>query len=77
MVGGLNYYGERRVTVLRTPEDVERFFAAGGHALVLKGNKLERLSLPVEVVHRAHPGRRELLVVTPRTASNPVPPRLR
>jgi 4-amino-4-deoxy-L-arabinose transferase-like glycosyltransferase len=77
MVGGLNYYGERRVTVLRTPEDVERFFAAGGHALVLKGNKLERLSLPVEVVHRAHSGRRELLVVTPRTASNPVPPRLR
>ena len=76
MVGGLNYYGERRVTML-APEDVERFFAEGGGALVLKGNKLERLSVPVEIVHRAHRGRRELLVVTPRTASDSGEPRLR
>ena len=28
--GALNYYGGRRVEVLRTPEEVERFFAGGG-----------------------------------------------
>jgi 4-amino-4-deoxy-L-arabinose transferase-like glycosyltransferase len=70
MVGGLNYYGRRRVEVLRTPEDVERFFAEGGRALVLKAKKLERLTVPVEVAHRARSGERELLVVTPRTASD-------
>jgi 4-amino-4-deoxy-L-arabinose transferase-like glycosyltransferase len=77
MVGGLNYYGERRVTVLRTPEAVERFFAEGGGALVLKRKKLERLTVPVEIVHRTRSGGRELLVVTPRTASDTVEPRLR
>ena len=77
LVGGLAYYGERRVTPLETPAEVERFFAAGGRALVLKGKKLDGLPVPVEVVERVHSGRRELLVVTPRTASDPVPPRLR
>jgi 4-amino-4-deoxy-L-arabinose transferase-like glycosyltransferase len=77
MVGGLAYYGGRRVAELRTPEDVERFFAEGGGALVLKEKKLERLDMPVEIVHRARSGRRELVVVTPRTASDELPPRLR
>jgi 4-amino-4-deoxy-L-arabinose transferase-like glycosyltransferase len=77
MVGGLNYYGGRRVAVLRTPEDVERFFAEGGGALVLKRKKLERLEVPVEVVHTARSGRRELLVVTPRTASDAAERKLR
>ena len=77
MVGGLNYYGRRRVTVLRTPEDVERVFAEGGGALVLKRKKLERLTLPVEVVHKARSGKRELLVVTPRTASDAAQRKLR
>jgi hypothetical protein len=76
MVGGLNYYGERRVTVLQTPGEVERFFAEGGRALVLKRKKLDRLTVPVEVVHRRAPGR-ELLVVTPHTASDTLGPRLR
>jgi len=76
MTGGLVYYGERRVAPLRTPQDVERFFAEGGRALVLKRKKLERLTVPVEVVHRARSGRRELLVVTPRTASDGETPRL-
>jgi len=62
---------------VRSAEEIERFFAGGGRALVLKGNRLERLPLPVEVVHRAHSGARELLVVTPRTASDPEGPRLR
>jgi len=77
MVGALDYYGERRVAQLRTPEDVEQFFAAGGRALVLKGKKLERLTVPVEVVHEARSGDRLLLVVTPRTASDAEPRRLR
>jgi 4-amino-4-deoxy-L-arabinose transferase-like glycosyltransferase len=77
MVGGLNYYGRRRVTVLRTPEDVERFFAEGGGALVLKRKKLDRLEMPLEIVHRARSGKRELLVVTPRTASDAAQRKLR
>jgi 4-amino-4-deoxy-L-arabinose transferase-like glycosyltransferase len=77
MVGGLAYYGGRKVAELRTPEDVERFFAQGGRAVVLKAKKLERLETPVEVVHRARAGRRELLVVIPRTASDDAERRLR
>jgi 4-amino-4-deoxy-L-arabinose transferase-like glycosyltransferase len=77
MVGGLAYYGGRRVAELRTPEDVERFFAEGGRAVVLKAKKLERLETPVEVIHRARAGRRELLVVIPGTASDSASPRLR
>jgi len=76
MVGGLAYYGGRRVAELRTPADVERFFGDGGGALVLKRKKLERLTMPVEIVHRARSGRRELVVVTPRTASDDGDPRL-
>jgi 4-amino-4-deoxy-L-arabinose transferase-like glycosyltransferase len=77
MVGALAYYGERRVAQLRTAEDVERFFAEGGGAVVLKGKKLERLTMPVEIVHTARSGDRALLVVTPRTASDGGPPKLR
>jgi hypothetical protein len=76
MVGGLAYYGDRRVAELRTPEDVERFFAAGGGALVLKKKKLERLDMPLAIVHRARSGRRELVVVTPATDGSPGAPRL-
>ncbi len=65
MVGGIAYYGERRVAELRTPEDVDRFFAAGGRAVVLKAKKLDRLGASVEVVHRARSGERALVVVTP------------
>ncbi len=68
MVGALDYYGGRKVAQLRTSEDVERFFAEGGRALVLKGKKLDRLTVPVEIVHEARSGDRKLLVVTPRTA---------
>jgi 4-amino-4-deoxy-L-arabinose transferase-like glycosyltransferase len=74
MIGALQYYGGRRVAELRTPEDVERFFAEGGRALVLKRKKLERLTVPVEIVHKARSGRRELLVVTPLTSGDGEPP---
>jgi 4-amino-4-deoxy-L-arabinose transferase-like glycosyltransferase len=75
-VGSINYYGHRRVAVLSTGEDVERFFAEGGRALVVKRKRLPRLSTPVEVVHSVRSGRRELVVVTPRTASEAATPRL-
>jgi 4-amino-4-deoxy-L-arabinose transferase-like glycosyltransferase len=67
MVGGIAYYGERRVAELRSPADVERFFDAGGRAVVLKAKKLESLGAAVEVVHRVRSGDRELLVVTQRS----------
>ena len=70
MIGPLVYYGERRVALLRRPADVERFFAEGGRALVLNRKKLERLTTPVDIVHRTRSGPRELLVVTPRMASD-------
>jgi 4-amino-4-deoxy-L-arabinose transferase-like glycosyltransferase len=67
MVGGIAYYGGRRVAELRTPEEVERFFEAGGRAVVLKAKKLERLGASVEVVHRVRSGDRALVVVTQRS----------
>jgi 4-amino-4-deoxy-L-arabinose transferase-like glycosyltransferase len=66
MVGGIAYYGERRVAELRTPEDVDQFFAGGGRAVVLKAKKLDRLVGPVDVIHRVRSGNRALVVVTPR-----------
>jgi hypothetical protein len=72
MVGGIAYYGERRVAELRTPEDVDGFFDAGGRAVVLKAKKLERLGASVEVVHRVRSGDRALVVVTQRS-ENAVP----
>jgi len=77
MVGALDYYGGRKVAVLRTAEDVARFFEGGGRALVVRGKKLERLPVPVEIAHRARSGGRELLVVTPVAASDPGTRRLR
>jgi hypothetical protein len=67
MVGGIAYYGGRRVAELRTPEDVGHFFDAGGRALVLKAKKLGRLGDSVEVVHRVRAGDRALVVVTQRS----------
>jgi hypothetical protein len=75
-LGGINYYGRRRVAVLSTPEDAERFFAEGGRALIVKRKGVPRLTTPVEIVHSARTGRRELVVVTPHTASEAPTPRL-
>ena len=67
MIGGLVYYGGRRVAHLQTKEDVAAFVAAGGRAIVVKGRKLERLEAitPVEVVTRIRPGRREIVIAAP------------
>ena len=68
MVGGLRYYGDRRIAALKTQESVEDFFAEGGRAIVLKRRKLDRITVvsPVEIVHSSRSGRRELVVVVPR-----------
>jgi len=68
LIGGLLYYGGRRVVSLDSPEQVARFFAGGGRAVVVQARKLDRVSAagPVEVAFRAREGRRALVVATPR-----------
>jgi 4-amino-4-deoxy-L-arabinose transferase-like glycosyltransferase len=69
MIGGLAYYGERRVAPLSTPESVGRFVDGGGKAIVVKARKLKRVEevTPLEIVSRSRTGRREVLVVTPKS----------
>lgn len=68
LVGGLVYYGGRRVVSLGTREEIAQFFAAGGRAVVVQARKLERVeaAAPVAVAFRAREGRRALVVATPR-----------
>jgi 4-amino-4-deoxy-L-arabinose transferase-like glycosyltransferase len=75
MIGGLVYYGGRRIALLSTPESVERFVEEGGKALVVKAHKLERVErvTAVEVVSRSRTGRREVLVVAPRAKPDQSP----
>jgi len=70
LAGGLVYYGGRRVTLLSTPESVERFVAEGGRAIVVQERKLARVEAvaPVRVAARFREGRRALLVVSPAGA---------
>jgi hypothetical protein len=76
MIGGLVYYADRRVTPLKTPEDVREYVDGGGKAIVVKTRKLERVEevTPFEIVSRSRTGRREVLVVTPRLASGAATP---
>jgi 4-amino-4-deoxy-L-arabinose transferase-like glycosyltransferase len=68
MIGGLAYYGNRRVAPLSTPEGIRRFVDDGGKAIVVKTRKVDRVEevTPFEIVSRSRTGRREVLVVTPR-----------
>jgi 4-amino-4-deoxy-L-arabinose transferase-like glycosyltransferase len=50
MVGGLAYYGRRKIAALRSADDVREFVEGGGRTLVVKRRKLERIPFPVEVV---------------------------
>lgn len=70
MAGGLAYYGARRIALLRGADDVSRFFANGGRAVVVAEKKRERVdaAAPVSVHFRAREGRRAVLVLTPRRA---------
>jgi hypothetical protein len=71
LAGGLVYYGGRPVTLLSTPESVERFVAEGGAAIVVQARKLPRVEavVPVRVEARFREGRRALLVVSPAPAT--------
>jgi hypothetical protein len=70
LTGGLAYYGGRRVVSLNSPEEIARFFADDGRAVVVQARKLERVTAaaPVTVAFRAREGRRQLVVATPRRA---------
>jgi 4-amino-4-deoxy-L-arabinose transferase-like glycosyltransferase len=72
MTGGLLYYGGRRVVQVGSAERLRRYAAEHGGAIVLKARKLPQVEavVPVEVVARARAGRREALVVRPRTAAD-------
>jgi hypothetical protein len=65
MVGGLLYYGGRRVVPLRSPESIRAFLDAGGRTFVVKERKLERVTAltPARVAGRARAGRRAVVVV--------------
>ena len=67
LVGGLAYYGDREVRFLETAAEVERFFAAGGHALVVQEKDLARFTGPgtAQVHARSRHGRRTLVVAAP------------
>jgi 4-amino-4-deoxy-L-arabinose transferase-like glycosyltransferase len=71
LTGGLAYYGGRRVAPLASPDEVARFFADGGRAVVVQARKLDRVSAagPVAIAFRAREGRRELVVVTPHSSA--------
>ena len=68
MIGGLAYYGNRRVAPLKTPEDIRQFVDDGGKAIVVQTRKVDLVEAvtPFEVVSRSRTGRREMLVVTPK-----------
>src|SRR5690606_9701749 len=42
LVGGLVYYGGRRVVRLDDRDEIARFFAEGGRAVVVQARKLDR-----------------------------------
>ncbi len=66
-VGGLVYYGNRRVARLEDAEDILAFVRRGGRAIVVKRRKLDRVTsvIPVEVRFEARSGRRAIVVVVP------------
>jgi 4-amino-4-deoxy-L-arabinose transferase-like glycosyltransferase len=76
LVGALAYYGQRRVSVLETPEAIAGFLAAGGRVIVTEARNLDRLEavVPVEIRFRVREGRRALVVVTPIPSAPGSPP---
>lgn len=65
MLGGLAYYGGRRIAALRSPESIQRFLAEGGRTFVVKARKADRVSdlAPVREVARLRTGRRAVVVL--------------
>jgi hypothetical protein len=73
MLGGLVYYGGRRVVPLRSEASIRRFLDGGGRTFVVKARKLERVSAVAAVreVARLRAGRRAVLVVRADGAAGP------
>ena len=69
LTGSLRYYGDRRVDPLDDTADIERFFAQGGHAVVIENTDLETLGdgSRFRVLARESVRSRRLLVVGPRS----------
>jgi 4-amino-4-deoxy-L-arabinose transferase-like glycosyltransferase len=67
LIGPLRYYGERRVHPLEDAEDVTRFFARGGRALVIEDEDLTLLGgeSRFPVLARERVRQRRLLVLGP------------
>jgi len=67
MAGGLAFYGARRVELLHGSDDVARFVASGGTAVVVAEKKRDRVDsvTPTRVLLRARDGRRAVLVLAP------------
>lgn len=65
LLGGLLYYGGRRVVFLGSEPSIRRFVDRGGRVFVVKARKLERVTAvtPVREVARLRAGRRAVLVV--------------
>jgi 4-amino-4-deoxy-L-arabinose transferase-like glycosyltransferase len=68
MLGGLIYYGRRRIVAMNTPESFTAFFSEGGRVIVVREKKLDRITAftRVEERFRARSGSRTVLVVTAR-----------
>jgi hypothetical protein len=73
MLGGLVYYGGRRVVPLRSEASIRRFLDGGGRTFVVKARKLERVGAVAAVreVARLRAGRRAVLVVRADGAAGP------
>ncbi len=67
MVGGIAYYGQRPVVELASADDARQFLAANGCAIVVRGDKLQRLrgGGAVEVHATVRSGARKVYVVAP------------
>jgi hypothetical protein len=65
MLGGLAYYGGRRVVPLGSERSIRRFVELGGRTFIVKARKVERVTAvtPVQEVARLRAGRRAVLVV--------------
>ncbi len=75
MIGGIVFYGQRRVEPLDEPDEIPGFRAAGGRTLVFKASKLDRVReiAPVTLRSRLRSGRRSVIVATLDPVPSPAP----
>ncbi len=71
LIGGIVFYAGRRVTELRSPDDVHAFFDAGGRSMIVRAEKLNRTGRAdrLHVHHSTRSGNRRLLLLTPSGGS--------